>query len=161
MKIRTLTSRFSACMALAFGLSVLTLSAQASGTGTEDLLTLAEEGNPMAQRIVGERFAMGLEGVPKDMEKGVFWLKKAADSGDAMAQFDIGMIYKLGDGGVVKDFVQAHSWFSLAEAIAKDTASGRVAKKKAENERKSVEALMTNQEIKKAQSLADAWLAQH
>lgn len=161
MKARTLISRFSAYMVFAFSLSALTPNAMASGTGTEDLLILAEEGNPMAQRIVGERYAMGLEGVPKDLEKGVFWLKKAAESGDAMAQFDIGMIYKLGDGGIGKDFVQAHSWFSVAEAIAKDTASGQAAKKKAESERKSVEALMTNQEIKKAQSLADAWLAQH
>lgn len=161
MKTRTLISCFSACMAFTFSLSALSINALASGTGTEDLLALAEEGNPMAQRIVGERYAMGLEGVPKDMEKGVFWLKKAAESGDAMAQFDIGMIYKLGDGGIAKDFVRAHSWFSVAEAFAKDTTSGRAAKRKAENERKSVEALMSNQEIKQAQSMADAWLAQH
>lgn len=161
MKIRILISRFAACLIIALGFSVSSLNALASGTGTEDLINMAEDGNPMAQRMLGERYAMGLEGAPLDMDKAIFWWNKAAEKGDAFAQFDLGMLYKLGQGGMAKDYVQAYMWFCIAEAFAKDTVSGRAAKKKAENERKSIETGMTAQQIQKAQAMADAWLMKH
>lgn len=161
MKTRILVSRIVACLVIAFSFSVFSPSILASGTGTEDLINMAEDGNPMAQRMLGERYAMGLEGAPMDMDKAIFWWNKAAEKGDAFAQYDLGLLYKEGLGGMNKDYVQAYMWFSIAEAFAKDTASGRAAKKKAEKERKTVEAGMTIQQIQKAQTMADQWLMKH
>ena len=161
MKTRILILRFAAYLVVAFGLSISSLNALASGTGTEDLINMAEDGNPMAQRMLGERYALGLEGAPLDLDKAIFWWNKAAEKGDAYAQYNLGVFYKLGQGGMAKDYVQAYMWFSIAEAFAKDTASGRAAKKKAENERKSIEPNMTNQQIQKAQSMADTWIMKH
>ncbi|MDH4283908.1 MAG: sel1 repeat family protein [Gallionellaceae bacterium] len=161
MKIRILILRFAAYLVIAIGFSVSSLNALASGTGTEDLINMAEDGNPMAQRMLGERYAMGLEGAPLDFEKAIFWWNKAAENGDAFAQYNLGVFYKLGQGSMEKDYVQAYMWFSIAEAFAKDTTSGRAAKKKAENEKKSIEPSMTSQQIQKAQSMADIWIMKH
>lgn len=161
MKTRILILRLAAYLVIALGFSVSSFNALASGTGTEDLINMAEDGNPMAQRMLGERYAQGLEGAPLDMDKAIFWWNKAAEKGDAFAQYNLGILYKEGLGGKAKDYAQAYMWFCIAETFAKDTASGRAAKKKAENERKSIEPSMTKQQIQKAQSMADSWIMQH
>lgn len=161
MKARNLISRLAAYLVIVFCFFVPPISALASGTSTEDLINMAEEGNPMAQRMLGERYAMGLEGAPMDTDKAIFWWNKAAEKGDAFAQYNLGIFYKVGLGGMPKDNVQAYMWFSIAEAFAKETASGRAARKKAEKERKSIEPSMTTQQIQKAQSMADSWLMRH
>ncbi len=161
MKTRILLSHIAACLVIAISFSVFSPNILASGTGTEDLINMAEDGNPMAQRMLGERYAMGLEGAPLDMDKAIFWWNKAAEKGDSYAQSNLGVLYKEGLGGMKKDYVLAHMWFSIAEAFAKDTASGRAAKKKAAKERQTIEANMTIQEIQKAQNMADQWLMKH
>ena len=114
----------------------------------------------MSQRILGERFAMGTEGVTKDMNQAILWWQKAADKGDAVAQYNLGQVYFQG-AGALQDLVQSHMWFSLAAASSKETVSARQHKKLAENNRKAVEANMTSRQIEEAQALAQEWLAKH
>ena len=53
-------------------------------------------------------------GVEKDIEKGVAWVKKAAEQGSTDAQYEIGVIYATEEFGM-KDLQQAYFWFSLAK----------------------------------------------
>ena len=160
MKIHTLMSRLTASLLIAICLSVQPHSVLASGTSTADLMVLAEGGNSMAQRTLGERFAMGTEGVTKDMNQAIFWWQKAADKGDAVAQYNLGHVYLQGTGAL-QDLVRSHMWFSLAAASSKETASARQRKKLAERDRKAVEARMTSRQIEEAQALAQEWLEKH
>lgn len=134
-------------------LSVQTQSASAStiGTSAKDLQFLAEGTNTMAQRVLGKRYAMGIEDVDQDINKAVFWLQKAADKGDAEAQYYLGKIYH----HALQDLVQAHMWFSLIKTQRKGLAE------LAENNRKFTEAKMTPRQIEEAQVLASEWLAKH
>ncbi len=157
MKIKTLMSILA--LPLFAILSAQTPTASASGTSTSDLLVLAEGDNTMAQRILGERYALGIEGVAQDMNQAVFWLKKAADKSDAEAQYYLGNMYGRGLG-VTQDWVQAHMWFSLVgtASIKKIAAQD---KELAEQGRKFAEANMTPKQIEEARALASEWLANH
>lgn len=160
MKTQTLKLRLAAFMLLTLGLSVSPHAVLASGTSMNDLMALAKNGNTMAQRTLGERFAMGAEGAPKDMSQAVFWWQKAADDGDAMSQFNLGMVYLRGIGAP-QDMVRAHMRFSLAVTLSKETASGTQGKRLAENERGAAESRMTAGQIEEAKVLAQEWLAKH
>lgn len=140
-------------------LSAQTQTASASGTSTSDLLVLAEGNNTMAQRILGERYALGIEGVTQDLNQAVFWLKKAADKGDAEAQYYLGYMY--GQGlGVTQDWVQAHMWYSLVGTVSRKKIAAQD-KEQAEQNRKIAEANMTPKQIEEAQALASEWLAKY
>lgn len=154
------TSMFSCTLFLLAALLGLSGNALASGTSTADLRVLAERGSSVAQRTLGERFATGTKGAPKDMGQAIFWWKMAADNGDPMAQFNLGMACLHG-AGAPQDRVRAHMWFSLAAASGKMTVSGQHSKKMAENEKKAIETDMVSGQIEESQALARAWLAQH
>lgn len=160
MKTRTLISRLMASLLILACLSMQAQSAMASGTGTDDLMVLAEKGSSMAQRTLGERFAMGTEGVTKDMNQAVFWWQKAANKGDAVAQYYLGQVYSQGVA-VPQDWVQSHMWFSLAASSKKETVAAMQQKKQAESSKKTAEANMTQKQIEEAQALAQEWLAKH
>ena len=159
MKSHTLISRLMAAL-LTASLLMQTQSALASGMATADLLVLAEGGNSMAQRTLGERFAMGIEGVIKDTNQAIFWWQQAADKGDAAAQYYLGQMYRQGVV-VMQGWVQAHMWFSLVETSNKRTAAAMQRKKQAESNRQAAETNMTAEQIKEAQLLAQEWLAKH
>lgn len=160
MKTQTLKLLLAALMLLTLGLSASPHTVLASGTSMTDLMALAENGNTMAQRTLGERFAMGVEGAPKDMSQAISWWQKAADNGDALSQFNLGMVYLRG-AGAPQDKIQAHMWFSLAAAFSKETASGQQGNKLAETERSAVETKMTQGQIAEARARAQDWLAKH
>lgn len=161
MKIDTSLLRLIAPLFIFACLSMQMQGAMASGTSTEDLLELAEGNNTMAQRTLGERYAMGTDGLIKDMSQAIFWWQKAADKGDIRSQNYLGQMYSQG-GAVPQDMVQAHMWFSLAETSnRKKSASALRYKKQAEINRKAAEASMTPEQIKAAQALAQEWLAKH
>ncbi len=113
----------------------------------------------MAQRILGERYALGIEGVTQDMNQAVFWLKKAADKGDAEAQYYLGYMYGRGLG-ITQDWVQAHMWFSLVGTASRKKIAAQD-KELAEQNRKLAETNMTPKQIEEAQALASDWLAKH
>lgn len=51
----------------------------------------AEEGSFAAQSVLGESFLYGL-GKPKDIDKAIFWLEKAAEQRDGRAQYLLGTL---------------------------------------------------------------------
>jgi hypothetical protein len=105
----------------------------------------ADQGNPIAQRHMGELHQNGW-GVSKDYAEAMRWYRMAADQGDAVAQTHIGVVYRNGQGaaqdyaeamrwaqrdigflyqngpGVTKDYADAMRWYRLAadkgEAVA-------------------------------------------
>ncbi|MCK8908404.1 sel1 repeat family protein [Haemophilus influenzae] len=72
-------------------------------------LPLAEQGNALAQMILGVKYANG-RGVKQDDVEAVKWFRKAAEQGDADAQASLGSFYSAGRG-VRTDYTEAVKWF--------------------------------------------------
>ncbi len=109
-------------------------------------LKAAEQDDTRAQFIIAEMYAKG-QGVPQDDKQAASWYLKAADHGFPKAQYTVGLMYAKGQG-VAQDFIQAHKWLSLAGDMAV-------------NSKNWVEERMTPEQIKKAQVLAQEWLAKY
>lgn len=77
-----------------------------------DCLDAAEQGNPIAQYVLGTRFEHG-EGVEQDYQQAQYWYRKAANQGDRNAQYNLGMLYFDGKG-IARDYRQAAEWFRKA-----------------------------------------------
>lgn len=75
---------------------------------------LAEQGDPMAQYLLGTMYAWG-RGVPKDYKQTLVWYRKSAELGLPMAQDTLGTMLANG-AGTAKDKKQAVKWFKLAAA---------------------------------------------
>jgi TPR repeat protein len=78
----------------------------------KQFLSLAEEGNALAQSSTGVMYDMG-QGTTKDYSKAVEWYKKSAEQGNQFGQFNLGTMYYMGTG-VEKDMITACKWFALA-----------------------------------------------
>ena len=74
--------------------------------------TLAEQGDAVAQAMVGSMYKEGM-GVPKNAVEASRWTRMAADQGLAMAQFTLGFLYYKGEG-VPQDRTEAARWIRLA-----------------------------------------------
>ena len=77
----------------------------------QKILQKAEENDIEAQNKLAYMYWMGMDGVEKDGEKAVYWLKKAAVQNDTGAMGDLGKIYRNGISGVEKDDREADFWF--------------------------------------------------
>lgn len=78
----------------------------------EGHLALAEQGYPLAECQVGYFYYDGL-GVEKDLEKAVYWTRRAADHGDRDGQCNLAWFYE--DGiGVERDMDKARYWYQKA-----------------------------------------------
>jgi TPR repeat protein len=73
-----------------------------------DILVLAQQGNPVAQRQIGQYY--GEQGLVKESNE---WFLKAALQGDARAQYMMGVHYTFGMG-VELNPQEAGKWFLLA-----------------------------------------------
>jgi TPR repeat protein len=73
---------------------------------------LADNGDAIAQLILGDMYRTG-RGVPKNDAEAVVWYRKAADQGYARAQLNLGFMYANGLG-VPKDFGECMKWYRLA-----------------------------------------------
>jgi uncharacterized protein len=116
-----------------------------------NVLTLAEQGNAIAQGALGFIYYEGRV-VPQDYAAAAGWMRKAAEQGDAEAQYNLGLMYAKGRG-VPQDYVTAHMWLNLA--AAKGVKEKGV--KEAVKYRNTVAALMTPAQIAEAQKLAREW----
>ena len=76
------------------------------------LLPLAEQGNALAQMMLGVMYAKGL-GVKQDDVEAVKWYRKAAEQGYAPAQLVLGALYLSGNGVQVNKSL-AKEWFGKA-----------------------------------------------
>lgn len=78
----------------------------------EGYLSLAEKGYPLAEYQIGCFYYEGL-GVKKDLNKAVYWIRRAADHGDRDGQYNLALIHE--DGiGVERDMEQAIFWYRKA-----------------------------------------------
>ena len=86
----------------------------------EGHLALAEQGYPLAECQVGYFYYEGL-GVEKDLEKAVWWTRRAADHGDRDGQCNLAWFYE--DAiGVERDMEQAAFWYRQAALQGHDLA---------------------------------------
>ena len=75
-------------------------------------LSLAEQGYPLAECQIGYFYYNGL-GVEKDLEKAVYWTRRAADHGDRDGQYNLACFHE--DAvGVERDMEQAVFWYRKA-----------------------------------------------
>jgi len=72
----------------------------------------AEMGATSAQIALGASYAQG-SGVPRDLEKAVYWFTKAAELGDNVAQCELGNMYDSGTG-VRQNYEKANYWLAKA-----------------------------------------------
>jgi len=112
---------------------------------------LADRGHVAAQYSLGMLYQQG-EGVLRDLRMAAHWYRKAAERGDPDAQLNLGLLYAQGDG-VRQDFIEAYKWFSLA---FRAYAPGEY-RDAAFRNRENAAAAMTDEQIKKAEGLVDAW----
>ena len=78
------------------------------------IMSQAAGGDVDHQWNIGILYLTGFNAlVPKDVEKAVYWLTKAADQGEARAQFNLYTIYRDGEG-VPWDQELARKWLSKA-----------------------------------------------
>jgi uncharacterized protein len=110
---------------------------------------LADQGDALAQKMLGNMYAGGPGVVPRDYAAAVSWYRKAANQGDAIGQQFLGEM-SLNGHGVPQDYVLAHMWFNLAAA------AGII--KGAVEDRDMVAAKMTPAQIAEAQKLAREWM---
>ncbi len=106
----------------------------------------ASQDDTRAQFAIAEMYSQG-RGVQQDGKNAAKWYLEAAGHGFPKAQLNVGLMYAKGTG-VPQDLIQAYKWLSLAGDIA-------------ERNKAWVEEKMTPEQIKKAQILAQEWLAQH
>jgi hypothetical protein len=76
------------------------------------LRRLAEQGEPAAQRLLGEMYRAGT-GVELDINQSFRWLLAAAERGDADSQGDVAEMYAHGYG-VQQDLAKASEWAARA-----------------------------------------------
>lgn len=107
------------------------------------LQTAAEQGEGMAQSMLANMYAAGMNGLPKSLEKAVYWFRLACSNDDAMGFFGMGMLYAKGEG-VDQDFIQAHRFLSRSEQLGYEEAAPF---------RDQLEQLMTEAQLAEARRL--------
>ena len=115
----------------------------------------AEQGHADAQFNLAVSYDFG-EGVSEDATEAIRWYRLAAEQGHADAQFNLGVSYADGEG-VSKDAVQAYMWLDLAAARG----TGEQREEAARLRDLTADAVMTPEQIAKAQRLAREWETAH
>jgi len=124
----------------------------------DDCRVRAEQGNSLAQVILGELYSKG-EGVLQDYKEAVKWYRKSAEQGDASSQGMLGYMYTKGQG-VVQDYVVAYMYFSI-EALSRFKNLEILGVTDAINNRDSCAKEMTSSQIAEAEKLAREWMRTH
>lgn len=91
-------------------------------TSCNKALRLAERGDADAQTHVGLCYfepSPG-SGFPKDTQRGLAWLRRAADGGETIAMYRLMKIYRDGGGGVLRDATEAERWRQRHETAKRD-----------------------------------------
>ena len=91
---------------------VVLVALAACAPEVDELRTRAEQGDVVAQLLLGDMYDNG-EGVAQDAVEAVRWFRLAAEQGDSDAQYNIGAMYA-GGRGVPEDDAEAARWYRLA-----------------------------------------------
>lgn len=78
----------------------------------EGHMLLAAQGYPLAECQVGYFYYDGL-GAEKNLDKALFWTKRAAEHGDRDGQYNLAWFYEEGIG-VERNLTQAKYWYKQA-----------------------------------------------
>lgn len=92
------------------GFSTLTVLA-AESNEVAQIRIYAEYGAAWAQNRLGLIYETGYGGVTPDINKAIYWYRKAAMQGYAPAQCALGGVYLVGKGSVPKDEKMAVYWY--------------------------------------------------
>jgi TPR repeat protein len=104
----------------------LLLGAQfASAQTLEEMISLANEGIPSYQCMLGYKYLDG-DGVEKNIPEAVKWFKLAAGNGDVYAAYTLGKTFHDGDG-MPQDYTEAMKWFRVAAELGDANSQYRVA----------------------------------
>jgi hypothetical protein len=76
------------------------------------LRPLANQGNAVAQRMLGVMYDLG-QGVPQDYAEAMKWYLQGAEQGNVRAQTNLGVMYD-GGRGVPEDYGEAMKWYRKA-----------------------------------------------
>ncbi|HUJ33162.1 MAG TPA: SEL1-like repeat protein [Candidatus Acidoferrum sp.] len=88
------------------------MAANREQEGAQQVIAAAQAGFPVAMADVGILCATG-EGVEKNPQTALAWLRQAANTGLPVAYFDLGVYYSNGDA-VEADYSEAAQWFKKA-----------------------------------------------
>ena len=142
--------RLIAAIALVLGLALPAWADSAS-----EVRTLAEQGNPEAQFVLGTLYRDG-QGVEQNLEETLKWWTKAAELGNTDAQFALGNIYS-GGYGVERDYVLSYMWFDITATQTEAVWLAPIAG----NNRDALVDRMTAEQVTKAKQMSAEWIAQH
>ena len=142
--------RVIAVIALVFGLALPAWADSLSG-----IRTLAEQGDPEAQFVLGNLYRDG-QGVEQDLTETLKWWEKAAELGYVDAQFALGNIYS-GGYGVTQNYVLSYMWFDITAAQSDSPWLAPIA----QSNRDALVQRMTDADVSKAKQMSADWLAKH
>jgi TPR repeat protein len=108
------------------GIFAVMVAPGAMGDVVSDLLERAEKGEPAAQVELASIYQRG-EGVAKDPDVAIQWLRKAAEQGYGEAQMLLGGVYLSGKW-VKKNSIEAAKWFMLSAQQGNPAAQSQVAR---------------------------------
>ncbi len=147
----------------------------------------AEQGDAIAQGLLGVMYADGQLGVSQDYKEAVKWYRKSAEQGNAGSQSNLGIMYSNGQG-VLQDYEEAVKWYTKAagqglpqaqynlgvmyykgQGVRKNYVMAHMywniaavsGNKSAIKNRDRVEGMMTPSQLEKAQDLARKWMRTH
>jgi len=106
-------------------ISLLLCSQFASAQTLEEMISLANEGIPSYQCMLGYKYLEG-DGVEKNVREAVKWFTLAADNGDVYAAYTLGRTFHAGDG-IPQDYAEAMKWFRVAAEMGDASSQYRVA----------------------------------
>ena len=147
---------------------VTALDSGDTATALQLLRPLADQGNAVAQFVLGTMYVGG-RGVRQDYAEAARWYRLAAEQGHPWAQSALGFFFVNGRG-VPKNYVLAHMWLNLAATLPFDFpfGSAKIVNEKDQREFQEIAAgardklalEMTPAQIAEAQKLAREWKPQ-
>ena len=75
-------------------------------------LALATQGVSVSQYNTGINYSLG-RGIPKEIEKSIYWYQRASEQGHSKAPFNLAIVYARGEG-VDRDLTTALRYFQLS-----------------------------------------------
>jgi TPR repeat protein len=99
---------------------------EALPSGTRELRSAAEKGDPAAQFCLGNRYYLGQHQDPTRDAEADKWFRLAAAQGNAQAEERLGQLYYTGRGEA-QDYAQAAAWFRKAAEHGNRAAQQRLA----------------------------------
>ena len=129
-KIILLSLLLCAILTCLSGLSQEPYEARAARLQPEDITPLLEkaERSDLDSQVLLWLAYSGGHGVPKDVQKGLPWLRKAAEQGSLEGQWVLSTVYQFGRGGIPVDPKESFKWAPKAaergHMIAQHNAAG-------------------------------------